>query len=64
MQTKGEVNDLMSSAPEDATNVQGRTRGVKVDAFKQEKEVDQFMRDTGIEQAEQDVEIGRATGRQ
>ena len=40
------------------------TRGKKVDAFKQERELDQFMESSGLADAEQDIEISRATGRQ
>lgn len=61
--TPGEVNDLLGSATEDEKNVSGRTRGKKVDAFKQERDVDQFLDETGISSAQQDVEIGAATGR-
>lgn len=60
---EGEVDDLLSSAPDDAKGVSGRTRGAKIDAWKGDKEVDQFMQNSGLADAEQDVEIGRATGR-
>ena len=43
----GEVDDLLNSAPE-ARGVSGRTRGAKVDAFKQEKELDQALQDAGV----------------
>lgn len=57
-----EVNDLLDSATKDERGASGRTRGVKNDAFKQEREMDQALADTGITDAEQSVEIGRATG--
>ena len=59
----GEVDDLMSSTTQEERDVQGRTRGKKVDAYKQERELDQFFDESGISSADQDVEIGRATGR-
>ncbi|KAJ8456788.1 hypothetical protein ONZ51_g11917 [Trametes cubensis] len=60
---RGEVDDLMSSTTQEERDVQGRTRGKKVDAYKQERELDQFFDESGISSADQDVEIGRATGR-
>ncbi|KAI0329091.1 hypothetical protein GY45DRAFT_1354742 [Cubamyces sp. BRFM 1775] len=60
---RGEVDDLLSSTTQDEMDVQGRTRGNKVDAYKQERDLDQFLDEAGITGAEQDVEIGRATGR-
>lgn len=53
----------MSSTTKDERNVQGRTRGVKNDAYKQERELDDRMQDSGIMDAEQDIEIGAASGR-
>ncbi|KAI0768125.1 hypothetical protein BD413DRAFT_664690 [Trametes elegans] len=60
---RGEVDDLLSSINQDGAGISGRTRGVKVDAYKQERDVDRLLDETGIADAEQDVEIGRATGR-
>ncbi|KAI9000512.1 hypothetical protein BD414DRAFT_471860 [Trametes punicea] len=60
---RSEVDDLLSSSSQDERDVSGRTRGKKVDAFKQERDVDRFLDETGISSAQQDVEIGRATGR-
>ncbi|CDO75793.1 hypothetical protein BN946_scf184934.g8 [Trametes cinnabarina] len=60
---RSEVDDLLSSVSQDERDVSGRTRGKKVDAYKQERDVDQFLDEAGISSAEQDVEIGRATGR-
>ncbi|KAI9057206.1 hypothetical protein FKP32DRAFT_1598306 [Trametes sanguinea] len=60
---RSEVDDLLSSTTQDERDVSGRTRGKKVDAYKQERELDQFLDDAGISGADQDVEIGRATGR-
>ncbi|KAI0360059.1 hypothetical protein OH77DRAFT_1419454 [Trametes cingulata] len=60
---KSEVDELLSTTSPEERDVSGRTRGKKVDAFKQERDVDRFLDETGISTAEQDVEIGRATGR-
>ncbi|EKM58063.1 uncharacterized protein PHACADRAFT_182452 [Phanerochaete carnosa HHB-10118-sp] len=60
---QGEVDDLLSSAPDGIKGISGRTRGAKVDAWKQDREVDRYMNDTELTDEEQDVEIGRATGR-
>ncbi|PCH42140.1 hypothetical protein WOLCODRAFT_89643 [Wolfiporia cocos MD-104 SS10] len=59
---RGEVDDLLGSATEGERNVSGRTRGNKVDAYKQERNVDRFFDQTGLSSAEQDVEIDAATG--
>ncbi|EMD34159.1 hypothetical protein CERSUDRAFT_98087 [Gelatoporia subvermispora B] len=59
---RGEVDDLLSSTTKEERNVAGKTRGNRVDAYKQEREVDRFMQDNGLEDADQDIEIGRATG--
>ena len=59
----GEVNDLMDGATSDERNVQGRTRGNKVDAYRQERNLDQALGESGVLDAEQDIEIGAATGR-
>jgi hypothetical protein len=57
-----EVNDLLDSVTDEERNVSGRTRGVKVDAYKQEKEMDDAYKATGVADAEQDVVIGKASG--
>ncbi|GJE94512.1 hypothetical protein PsYK624_106820 [Phanerochaete sordida] len=44
---KGEVDDLLSNAS-DITDVSGRTRGKKVDAWKQDREMDQSLKETGV----------------
>ena len=43
----GEVDDLLSSATREERSAQGRTRGVKVDAWKQERELDQSLDEAG-----------------
>ena len=43
----GEVDDLVNSATDAEKNVQGRTRGVKNDAWKQERELDSAMKNAG-----------------
>lgn len=53
----------MDSATSDERNVQGRTRGNKVDAYRQERNLDQALGESGVLDAEQDIEIGAATGR-
>lgn len=45
----GEVNDLFESTTEDERNVQGRTRGLKNDAWKQEREFDQQFKSAGVD---------------
>lgn len=40
----------------------GRTRGIQNDVWKQDKELDQSFRDSGLAEAAQDVEIDRAVG--
>jgi hypothetical protein len=58
----GEVDELRANhfpGEGDATG----TRGVKVDAYKQERDVDRFLDEQGISTAAQDVQIGAATGR-
>lgn len=59
----GEVEDLFGSTTSEERNTQGRTRGVKNDAYKQERKLDQSFLDTGIADAEQDVDITSAAGR-
>ncbi|KAH9831661.1 uncharacterized protein C8Q71DRAFT_881868 [Rhodofomes roseus] len=60
---KGEVNDLLGSATGDERNASGYTRGKKVDAFRQERDLDRAFDETGISNAGQDIEVGSATGR-
>lgn len=60
---RGEVDDLLGSLTEEERNVGGRTRGKKVDAYKQERGIDEDLDASGISSADQDVEIGAATGR-
>ncbi|KAI0649329.1 hypothetical protein C8Q79DRAFT_950000 [Trametes meyenii] len=60
---RGEVEDLLSSTTQDERDLSVRTRGKKVDAYKQERDLDQSFEETGLADADQDVEIGRATGR-
>ncbi|KAH9936054.1 hypothetical protein B0H21DRAFT_699044 [Amylocystis lapponica] len=60
---RGEANDLMDNMSDEERNVgQGRTRGNKVDAYKQERGIDNALEQSGISSADQDVEIGAATG--
>ena len=59
----GEVDDLLSGTTDEERNVGSKTRGKRVDAYKQERQVDQLMQESGIGDADQDIEIGRATGR-
>ncbi|TFK49542.1 hypothetical protein OE88DRAFT_1662038 [Heliocybe sulcata] len=58
---KGEVNALKSELAPDERNVRGKTRGVRVDAYKQEKDLDRALAD--VDGADQDVEISAADGR-
>jgi len=60
---RSEVNDLLDSATGDERNAQGRTRGNKVDAFRQERDLDRAFDGSGVANADQDIEIGAATGR-
>ena len=46
----GEVDDLLNSATSEEKGVQGRTRGVKNDAYKQEKEMDNAFAQTGVDE--------------
>jgi hypothetical protein len=57
----GEIDDLRANHFEGEGDRTG-TRGVKVDAYKQERDMDKFLDEQGITNAEQDVEIGRASG--
>lgn len=56
------MKDLLQGATDTEKNASGRTRGVKVDAWKQDRELDQSFQDTGLANATQDVEIGKAVG--
>ncbi|KAI0077876.1 hypothetical protein K474DRAFT_1684043 [Panus rudis PR-1116 ss-1] len=58
---KAEIDDLLSSTTEEERSATG-TRGKKVDAWKQEKDLDKFMKQQGLADAVQDVEIGNAVG--
>ena len=53
----------MDATTNEERNVQGRTRGNKVDAFRQERDLDQALGESGVLDAEQDIEISAATGR-
>lgn len=44
----GEVDDLKSSSTEEERNVSGYTRGIKVDAYKQEREMDRIFEDPDV----------------
>ncbi|KAI0784154.1 hypothetical protein C8Q75DRAFT_810232 [Abortiporus biennis] len=57
-----EVDDLFSSSTQEERSATG-TRGMKNDAWKQERNVDQAFRETGLEDADQDVDISAGTGR-
>lgn len=61
-QSLGEVNDLLNSATDAEKSASGRTRGANVDAWKQDRELDQAFKERGLADAVQDVEIGRAVG--
>ncbi|EIN09728.1 hypothetical protein PUNSTDRAFT_133501 [Punctularia strigosozonata HHB-11173 SS5] len=61
--SKSEIDSLKADQYPDEQNVEGRTRGIKVDAFKQEREMDKFLDEQGITDADQDVEISKASGR-
>ena len=50
--SSGEVDDLLNSATSEEKGASGRTRGVKNDAWKQDKELDQTFEDTGLAEAE------------
>ncbi|KAI0710112.1 hypothetical protein C8Q76DRAFT_769850 [Earliella scabrosa] len=60
---KSEVDDLLSSTTEEERNVSGRTRGNRVDAYQQERNLDRVFDETGLSDAQQDIEITAATGR-
>lgn len=45
----GEVDDLKSSSTEEERNVSGYTRGIKVDAYKQEREMDHIFEDPDVD---------------
>lgn len=59
----GEVDDLLASSDPAERDVSGYTRGNRVDAYKQEREVDRALDEAGITDADQDVEISAAVGR-
>ncbi len=44
----GEVDDLLSSSTEEERDVSGYTRGVDVDAYKQERDMDRELGQTGV----------------
>jgi hypothetical protein len=59
----GEVNDLKANHFEgEGEDYHGRTRGVRIDAYKQERDLDAALDQAGITNADQDVEISRASG--
>ncbi|KAH9928338.1 uncharacterized protein B0H18DRAFT_1084509 [Fomitopsis serialis] len=60
---RSEVNELLDSATSDERNAQGRTRGNKVDAFRQERDLDRAFDESGVADADQDIEVGATTGR-
>ncbi|RPD61161.1 hypothetical protein L226DRAFT_612867 [Lentinus tigrinus ALCF2SS1-7] len=60
---RGEVDELLSNTADDERNVRGYTRGNRVDAFKQERALDRAFDETGVSDAQPDVEIGAAVGR-
>ncbi|TCD66430.1 hypothetical protein EIP91_001366 [Steccherinum ochraceum] len=49
-ETAGEVNDLIANQFDGEKNVQGRTRGIKGDAYKQERKFDQQMKEAGVDE--------------
>ena len=51
----GEVDELLSNTTEEERNASGRTRGVNVDAWKQERELDQAFNERGLAVTEEDV---------
>ncbi|EIW57374.1 uncharacterized protein TRAVEDRAFT_108294, partial [Trametes versicolor FP-101664 SS1] len=57
-----EVDDLLSSTTEEERDVSGYTRGVDVDAYKQEREMDRQLGQTGVIDDEEDVDVDRSTG--
>ncbi|KDQ51859.1 hypothetical protein JAAARDRAFT_198733 [Jaapia argillacea MUCL 33604] len=61
--TRGEVDALRSDLAPEEKNVKGKTRGKKVDAYRQERDVDRALEETGVDPGEQDVEISAADGR-
>ncbi|EPT01720.1 hypothetical protein FOMPIDRAFT_41334 [Fomitopsis schrenkii] len=60
---RSEVNELMNNSTDEERNMQGRTRGKKVDAYRQERDLDRALDESGALGDEQDIEIGAATGR-
>ena len=59
----GEVEDLLASTLPGERDVSGYTRGKRVDAYKQERELDRAMEESGELTGDQDVEITAAVGR-
>lgn len=53
----------MNNSTDEERNMQGRTRGKKVDAYRQERDLDRALDESGALGDEQDIEIGAATGR-
>ena len=51
----GEVDDLLSNTTEEERNASGRTRGIDVDAWKQERELDQAFNERGLADSEEDI---------
>ena len=51
----GEVDELLSNTTEEERNASGRTRGVDVDAWKQERELDQAFNERGLADSEEDI---------
>ncbi|EGO24717.1 hypothetical protein SERLADRAFT_468422 [Serpula lacrymans var. lacrymans S7.9] len=60
--SKGEVQELMQDTTKDEKKKSG-TRGKKINAYKQEQDMDRAFEETGTDPAEQDVEIRAAVGR-
>jgi len=60
--SKREVNDLVDDTTDAERNVSGRTRGVQNDAYKPSRNLDRAFVETGLADAEQDVEISNAVG--
>ena len=52
---------MLSSATAEEKSAFG-TRGKRVDAYKQDREVDRMLEESGISNADQNVEIGAASG--
>ncbi|KAH9945302.1 uncharacterized protein BXZ73DRAFT_96288 [Epithele typhae] len=61
--SSGEVDDLLSSQTAEERDATGGTRGKRVDAFKQERDLDRAYEESGVYDDQKDVEIRSATGR-